>query len=225
MGLPDHVPFEPVTVCPCVVVPLTVGSDVTLRGATQNFDDVVLVGAGMSRASYGDVPNGIETIGDVQALTIANLSIRGVYGSAIAFGAGASSPHVDNVHLVDAGSRFILSAGGTGGAIVEGSILEYTDTARDNDARALDVYGGASWVVRNNLFRNIVGPSRQPAGPAIAMSRGSRNTTVERNSFVNVTTAVAFGISATLYPKKATVPSTFVGVSSFCSVQTPFERT
>jgi hypothetical protein len=176
-------------------------TDVGIRGATQNFDDVTLVGGGMSHASYGSVPDGIETDGQVHGLTIANLGIRNIYRDAIAFGAGAARPHVYNVHLVDAGRRFIESAAdGTGGvanALVEGSVFEFTGTARDTDARGIEVFAGVDWIVRDNIFRNIVGPSRQMAGPALVLSRGSRNTITERNSFVNVTTGVAYGVRQT----------------------------
>src|SRR2546421_7910754 len=46
--------------------------DVSLRGATDNRDDVVLKGPGMSRAAYGDTPFGVWSGGNVTRLTIAN---------------------------------------------------------------------------------------------------------------------------------------------------------
>ena len=56
-------------------------SHVGIRGATDDPDDLVIVGAGMSNASYGSVPYGIWTGGNVQDITIANLTIRDVYFS------------------------------------------------------------------------------------------------------------------------------------------------
>ena len=54
-------------------------NDVTLRGATNNRDDVVLVGKGMDNSNYGNVQFGVWTNG--QRITIANLTIRDVWES------------------------------------------------------------------------------------------------------------------------------------------------
>lgn len=170
-------------------------NDVVLRGATDSFNDVTLVGPGMGRASYGDVPHGIGTVGDVQHLTVANLALRDVYHDAIAFSEGTSHPRVVNVRLVNAGDSFISSVGDVSGAIIERSVFEFTDTARDRFASGIRVFSGADWTIRDNVFRNIVGPARQLAGPAVAFTRGSRNATTERNWFINVTTGVAYGVS------------------------------
>src|SRR5438045_1801225 len=60
-------------------------SNVTIRGEGATHDDVVLVGPGMTHASYGDVPYGIATGGGVDGVTISNLTIRDVYTYAIGF--------------------------------------------------------------------------------------------------------------------------------------------
>jgi hypothetical protein len=52
-------------------------TNVGIRGATGNRDDVVLVGRGM--AIGGGVPFGIWTGGNVRGVTIAHLTIRDVY--------------------------------------------------------------------------------------------------------------------------------------------------
>src|SRR4051794_14726997 len=53
-------------------------TNVTIRGETDNFNDVVLLGKGMDNASYGSVPSGISVY-NAQNVTIADLSIGGVY--------------------------------------------------------------------------------------------------------------------------------------------------
>ena len=80
---------------------------VTIRGATNNCDDVMLLGAGMT--TQGNTPYGIW-VGGPNNLLIANLQIRGVYYSPIQLDpnyGGTQSPRVYNVHLVDAGEQFI----------------------------------------------------------------------------------------------------------------------
>jgi len=51
--------------------------DVGIVGATGSRDDVVLVGPGMTHASYGLVPYGIW-VGGARGVTIANLTVRDV---------------------------------------------------------------------------------------------------------------------------------------------------
>jgi hypothetical protein len=69
-------------------------TNVTIRGESDNFNDVVLVGKGMDNASYGNVPMGISVY-DAQNVTIADLSIGQVYYSPIELqgSAGASQIH------------------------------------------------------------------------------------------------------------------------------------
>jgi len=174
-------------------------SNVAIRGATNNRDDVVLVGPGMTRASYGLVPYGIWTGGHVQGITIANLTIRDLYYHPIIFNAGTQSPHVYNVHLLDAGEQFIKSnpdgaGGGVDNGIVEYSMIEYTSSAKDAYTNGVDVHTGANWIIRHNRFRNIVSPPGMLAGPAVLVWNHSHDTLVEGNSFVNCARGIAFGL-------------------------------
>ena len=106
-------------------------NDITIRGGTGRASDVVLVGRGMSNATYGAVPHGIWSSG--LRTTIADLTIRDVYHHPIIFNAGAEQPRVSNVRLVNAGTQFIKSnpdpsGGGVDSGIVENSVFEYTTT-------------------------------------------------------------------------------------------------
>lgn len=176
-------------------------NNVTIRGATDSCDDIVLIGRGMTNANYGGVQHGIW-IGNAQHVTIANLTIRDVYYHPIALDPnyGANAPRIYNVHLIDAGEQFIKSSASTSGTtgvangVVEYSIMEYTTTARSNYTNGVDVHQGANWIVRNNLFRNIVAPTGQLAGPAILMWNGSSDSIVEANLFLNVQYGIALGL-------------------------------
>jgi hypothetical protein len=170
-------------------------TDVAIRGASDNSDDVVLAGTGMTHPSY-DVPYGIWTGGDVQDITIANLTIRDISDVALAFSAGTQRPIVHNVHLIDAGRAMVVAAGdgpSVDGGLVEYSIMEYTTTAKDTHANAMVVQGGQGWVVRKNVFQNIVGPSRQLTGPAVVFTGVSTDTLVDSNWFINNSSGVALG--------------------------------
>lgn len=180
-------------------------ANVALRGVSGNADDVVLVGRGMTNASYGNVPFGIWSGGAVQGITIANLTIRDVYFHPIIFNGGTQSPRVYNVRLVNAGEQFIKSnpdgsGGGVNGGIVEYAVIEYDTTSRDDYTNGVDVHAGQNWVIRHSLFRNIRAPQGQLAGPAILMWNGSSNSIVDGNTFVDCQREIAFGLIARVTP-------------------------
>ncbi|MDP9322254.1 MAG: hypothetical protein M3P13_01360 [Acidobacteriota bacterium] len=174
-------------------------TNVGIRGATGNRDDVVLVGKGMSAASDGGVPFGIWVGGDVRGITIASLTIRDVYDHAIMLNAGAQSPLIHNVRLVNAGEQFIKAnpdgaGGGVDNGIVEYSVIEYDTTSRDAYTNGVDVHTGDNWIIRHNLFRNVRAPQGQLAGPAILMWNASTNTLVDGNTFINCQREIALGL-------------------------------
>src|SRR5688500_6425537 len=51
-------------------------TNVGIRGATGNSEDVVLIGPGMTESNYGSAPFGIWTGNGVDGITIAHLTIR-----------------------------------------------------------------------------------------------------------------------------------------------------
>ena len=172
-------------------------TNVGIRGATNNRDDVVLIGKGMT--VEGGVPYGIWTGGDVRGITIANLTIRDVYYHPIILNAGTQSPLIHNVRLVNAGSQFIKSnpdtmGGGVDNGIVEYSVMEYTATSRDYYTNGVDVHTGDNWIIRHNLFRNIRAPQGQLAGPAILVWNASTATLVDGNTFIDCQREISLGL-------------------------------
>jgi hypothetical protein len=172
-------------------------TNVGIRGATGNRDDVVLVGKGMT--VDGGVPFGIWTGGNVRGVTIAHLTIRDVYSHPIILNRGTQSPLVHNVRLVNAGQQFLKAnpdgaGGGVDNGTVEYSVFEYSGTSRDYYTNGVDVHTGDDWVVRHNLFRNLRAPLGELAGPAILMWNGSTGTIVDGNTFVDCQREIAMGL-------------------------------
>ena len=172
--------------------------NVTLRGATDNRNDVVLVGPGMSNTNYGSARFAIWA-GNVRGLRIANLTIRDFYSHLVILNAGVETPHFYNLRLVDGGTQLIKSnpdgaGGGVDNGLVEYTAFEYTTQARSYYTSGVDVHTGANWVIRHNLFRNIRAPQGQVADPAILIWNGSSGTIVEGNTFVNCQRGIALGL-------------------------------
>jgi hypothetical protein len=171
---------------------------VVIQGATGNRDDVVLQGPGMTNANYGNTPYGIWTGGGVHGLVIADLTIRDLYHHGIIFNAGTESPRVTNVRIVDIGTQLIKAnpdgPGGVDNGIVERSAFEYSSRAPSDYTNGVDVHTGQNWIIRGNLFRNIVSPPGTLAGPSILMWNGSGNTVTEGNLFLNCARGIAYGL-------------------------------
>jgi len=178
--------------------------NVTLRGATDGCDDVVLIGKGMADSS---VQHGIFT--DNKGLKVQNLAIRDVYNHPIALNANADSPEIYNVKLLNAGQQFIKASSGLGwgqgvdDGVVEYTIMEYTAGPPNVDTgggigytNGVDVHGGQRWNIRNNLFKNFSTPDFADHlwNPAVLMWNGAGETVTENNVFVNVDRAIAYGL-------------------------------
>lgn len=175
-------------------------SNIDIRGEGASSDDVVLAGPGMTQAADAAAAYGVWTGGGVQGVTISNLTIRDVSRAGVVFASGTKRPRLYNVHLIDAGGGFVRTTADDPQAavdegVIESSVIEYTGTAPDTNAVGIDIRGGANWVVRNNVFRNILAPSRQTAGPAILARDHARNTLAERNWIVNSSRGIAFGLA------------------------------
>jgi len=183
--------------------------NVTIRG-TAGSTNVVVVGKGMDNASFGNVPFGIWSNGT--NTTIAHLTIRDTYDNEIIFNPGAQAPHVYCVRLLNAGSQFIKSnptdvntGTGVNNGVVEYCWFEYTGNPPGDHGTGVGYFNGISahaaqnWIIRGNLFKTLHNPDTAAYlwNPAVLFWRHSVNTTTERNIFVNVDRAVAYGLDNT----------------------------
>jgi hypothetical protein len=181
-------------------------NDVTIRG-TSGSTNVVLSGKGMNNSNYGNAPFGIWSNG--ANTTIAHLTLRETWDNEIIFNTGAQSPRVYCVQLIDAGSQFIKSnptdvnAGiGVNDGVVEYCVFEYTGTPPNDHGAGVGYFNGISahaarnWIVRGNLFKNLHNPdgTAYSWNPSVLFWRNSSNTITERNVFINVDRAVAYGL-------------------------------
>lgn len=176
-------------------------TNVSIRGATGNRNDVVILGGGMTTrgADWG------FKVGNAQNVQIANLSVGQTYFHPMQLHGelGAHRVHIYNVRLFDAGQQFIKGSfnpsnpNGVDEVTVEYSLIEYTVIGpMSGYTQGIDAHHAHDWVIRYNLFRNI----RVPPGagmvhrPAISMWSGSRNTLVYGNTFINCERGIILGL-------------------------------
>jgi hypothetical protein len=169
--------------------------NVTVRGATDGKDDVVIAGEGMDQPSK-NVPHGFW-VSRSKNVTIANLTIRDTCYHCVAIQDGSPGARLYNLRLLDAGEQHVKvnpNPASDDGA-VEYCVIEYTTTCNDNYCNGVDVHQGARWRIRHNLFRNIRGnPKAGMGGPAILMWRGAKDTITEGNLFLNCERGIAYGL-------------------------------
>jgi hypothetical protein len=169
---------------------------VVIKGSTGRASDVVIEGQGMS--TNGTAATALNVTGAVQGLQIADLTIQNVYRSAVLFDNGPQAPRISNVRLVNCGDACVatgLTGGGVHDGLVETSWIGYTTTGASTRAGGIDLRGSQRWTIRGNAFQNVRGPSNTLSRPAVAASSGSSDTQVERNAFLNVSTAVSLGLA------------------------------
>ena len=135
-------------------------TNIAIRGETNNRDDVVLVGPGMTNPNYGNAPHGIWTGNGVNGILIANLTVRDFYFHPLILNGGTAAPHVYNVRLNDGGQQLLkqnpdFAGKGIDNGIVEYSVFDFTTTSRDFYTNGVDLFNGSGWTIRNNLFRQL----------------------------------------------------------------------
>lgn len=180
---------------------------ITVRGDSTRCDAVVLKGRGMENANYGDVPHGIWT--NARNLVVQNLTITDVYYHAINLNYGSESPRFYNLMLLDTGEQHLkANAGPSWGNGTDNGDVNYLTigypggTPRTDHGpgtgyvQAIDVHGGSNWVIRNSHFFNFHTRDTDVHlwSPAILMWRGSKNTIIENNTFVDVVRSIALGL-------------------------------
>ncbi len=182
--------------------------NVTIRGDSDDCNDVVIRGNGMDNPSYGNVPHGVWT--DRSGLSVQNLSIVDVWYHSVAVDGVADDVHLYNLRMIDAGEQFVkASSGPTYGdgsrrGLVEYSIMEYPNgpSLVDHGAgvgytQGVDVIGAHDWVVRKNLFRNFHTPDYAAYlwNPVVLAWQGSSNMVIEDNVFIDVDRAIGLGLA------------------------------
>jgi hypothetical protein len=196
-------------------------TNIASRGATGKVSDVVIKGDAVINATApyngsaiwgsgsgisGAIPFGMW-IGNVQGVTIGDLTLENYVDDAIILNAGVQSPLIHNVVMLDTGEQLFKSnpdgsGGGVNNGIVEYCTIGYSVAAPNNYTNGVDVHTVQNWIIRNNVFKNIyttnplttLGPGAR-VGPAVLIWNGSKNCTTENNAFFNCQREIAYGLS------------------------------
>ncbi len=173
--------------------PYVTASNLVIRSASGNRDNVVLHGEGMKDVAP-NTENGLHIAGDY--VTITDLTIRDVGNHGIQ----VSGHHllVHNVKIQNTYQQMLkgaTSASSIDSAIVQCSLFEYTEASGPNFyIGGLDIHRGNGWKVNDNVFKNIISPSGSVAEHAIHFWNNSQHNTIERNIIINCDRGIGFGL-------------------------------
>lgn len=175
---------------------------ITLRSASGDPADVVIQGDAMSANAK---------VGNVIRVAARNFSLRGItlQNSRWHLIQVSGEDNSDGVRVSDCVLRnayeqifkvTINEANPTVTAddgIVENCLFEYTaGIGPQYYIGGIDAHGAKNWIVRGNVFRNIISPSGAVAEFAVHFWNGAANNIVERNVIVNCDRGIGFGLGS-----------------------------
>jgi len=172
--------------------------NVILRGLSGDCGKVILHGTGMQDRAVG-----VGVSIGASDTAVADLTIRdvGFHGIQVRGENGVRNVVLHNVHVLDTGQQLVKGSYSDNGlysrnVVVGCSTFEYSDHAPSDYTNGVDVLGGRSWIVRDNVFRKIRGPEAQSytAGPTVLFWRDSRDTRVMRNLVIDCFRGIALGL-------------------------------
>jgi hypothetical protein len=177
------------------------GDNITIRSKSGNRENTVIQGDMMaSNASVQHIflvrGNHFELYNLTLQKTSAHIiQIQGEYG--------ASDIKVANCILrdsfeqifkvtTDANNQDIKSRNG----IVDGCLFEYSAGIGPQwYIGGIDAHNAANWIIKNNIFRNIISPNTATAEFAIHFWSNSENNIVENNQIINCDRGIGFGLN------------------------------
>lgn len=173
----------------------------TIRGATGNRDDVVLVGGGMNTRG---VDEGI--LMNTDNLTVSDLTLRDFYFNAIHIRAESDADNlvIRNVKIMNVGERHIKGSRGaidmlSDNVLIERSYLVQTMERSGHPDSSPDYIGGIdamnvnNWTIRDNVFEGIHGSGNE-GNAAIFLWNGVQNVTIERNVLLGNAKGIGIGL-------------------------------
>ncbi|WP_309122808.1 fibronectin type III domain-containing protein [Paenibacillus sp.] len=169
---------------------------ITIRGATSNVADTVIVGPGIT----SNVDISIR-VNDSSYVTIRDLTIRDFNYHAVQVNSGSYYFHGDNLYAWDLGEGAfkVTGAVSTSGAmyadygLIENSTLGYTNGGKRSVVEAVDIIAARGWVVRGNTVLNAYHPSSGSVAYAMFAKGGSIDTIFENNLIKGSDIAISFG--------------------------------
>ena len=176
------------------------GSNVRISSVSGDRERVVLQGDAMSGSAR--VKNLIRVTGENFEISDLTLQKSGWHLLQIAGENNADNPVIRNIIFRDAYEQMFkvsidqadYSVTSDNG-VIEDSLFEYTQGIGPQFyIGGIDVHGGKNWVVRRNVFRNIISPSQEVAEFAIHFWNQTADVLIEKNQIINCDRGIGLGL-------------------------------
>jgi hypothetical protein len=180
-----------------------------------NVPNVAIVGQSSDRTKViiqGDAMSSTAKVGNVIRVAASNFQLSDItlqksrwHLIQIAGETNADAPVIKNCILRDAYEQILKVSNDPANSnvtsdngLVENCIFEYTaGIGPQYYIGGIDAHGSKNWIVRNNIFRNIISPSGSLAEFAIHFwDPPSSNNIVEKNLIVNCDRGIGFGMDS-----------------------------
>ncbi|MFD2334317.1 fibronectin type III domain-containing protein [Cohnella sp. GCM10020058] len=170
-------------------------NNITIQGATTNYNDTVVVGMGIDNSSL-DIN---FKVNDADYVTIKNMTIRDSYFHSVQVNSGSDYFRADHLKTWDNGEGgFKSTSGGSPDlpyadfGVIENSVIGYTTSGKRSVVEGIDLVASKGWIIRGNTFQNAKGVGDGVAYAFFAKGN-SMDTIVENNVFLNSFIAMSFG--------------------------------
>ena len=176
---------------------LYLGKDnITIRSKTGNRDDVIIKGKGMD----GNISS-IFQIGG-KHITIANVTLGWVNTHAIQVKGENDADNflAHNIRFVDTFQQLLKVSGSTANVTADNGIVRYSlfeysaGIGPQWYIGGIDCHGGKNWLIKDNVFKDIVSPETSLAEHAIHFWSNAENTIAEGNIITNCDRGIGFGL-------------------------------
>ncbi|MFI0429368.1 Ig-like domain-containing protein [Mariniflexile sp. HMF6888] len=172
--------------------------NITIRSKTGNRDDVIIKGKGMN----GNISSVFQIFAD--NITIANVTLGWVTTHAIQVKGDADADNflAHNVRFVDTYQQMVKVSYSSSNPNITGDngIIRYCSFEYSAGIGpqwyigGIDCHAGKNWIVKDNVFRDIVSPENNLAEHAIHFWSNAENTLVEGNLITNCDRGIGFGL-------------------------------
>jgi len=171
----------------------------TLRGATGNRDDVVLVGSGMNTSGPVNIPIHVHN----DNITIRDLTVSECFYHTIQIHGESDidGTHLYNVRTLNSGQMHVKCSTDAGSDIANDGIIEYClmdqTKPRYNHpiidyTGGIDLLGCDNWIIRGNVAKDIYGETGG-GGPGIMLWQGIKDCVIEQNIVIGCGKGIALG--------------------------------
>lgn len=167
---------------------ITGRSDITVRGATDDYDDTVIRGPGIDDSR---LQSNIR-LDNADDITIKDLTVADSYYHGIQINNDSDGFTADNVHTLDngeSGFKVTSPSNGSGPAAysddgrIENCRINFSDTGHRSVVEGVDLVAVRHWQVIDNAFDHIWAPDGGPAYAAFA--KGNSQDVVFADNRIN----------------------------------------